>query len=78
MLKTCLARKGSRAMATLAGLTTELDSAGRNELRAGEALWYAGMPSPGRTARRMWPIAIFGLFFGGFAAFWITMAAAGA
>ena len=65
-------------MATLSGLTPELDSAVRGELRDGEELWYAGMPSPARTARKMWPIAIFGLFFGGFAAFWITMAAAGA
>jgi hypothetical protein len=65
-------------MPTLQGLPLELDAAVRNELRTGEELWYAGMPSPGRTARKMWPIAIFGLFFGGFAAFWITMAAAGA
>lgn len=49
----------------------------RRELQAGEELWYAGMPSPAHTGRRMWPIAVFGLFFGGFAAFWITMAAAG-
>jgi hypothetical protein len=65
-------------MAALAGLTAELDAAVRNELRPGEELWYANMPSPGRTARKMWPIVIFGLFFGGFASFWITMAAAGA
>jgi len=65
-------------MTTLAGLTPELDAAVRSELRAGEELWYAGMPSPARTARKMWPVAIFGLFFGGFAAFWISMAAAGA
>jgi len=64
-------------MATLAGLTPELDAAVRNELKTGEDLWYAGMPSPSHTGRRMWPIAIFGVFFGGFAAFWITMAAAG-
>jgi len=61
----------------LADLTPEVDSAVRNELRDGEELWYAGMPSPSRMGRKMWPIAIFGLCFGGFAAFWITMAAAG-
>jgi len=66
------------AMPTLAGLTPDIDAAVRNELRDGEELWYAGMPSPSRMGRKMWPIAIFGLFFGGFAAFWITMAAAGA
>ena len=65
-------------MSTLAGLTPELDAAVRNELREGEELWYAGMPSPSRMGRKMWPIALFGLFFGGFAAFWMTMAAAGA
>ncbi|MFM1867816.1 MAG: hypothetical protein RL591_1224, partial [Planctomycetota bacterium] len=51
-------------MSTIAGLTPELDNAVRSELRDGEELWYAGMPSPSRTARKMWPIAIFGLFFG--------------
>lgn len=66
------------AMPTLAGLTPDIDAAVRNELRDGEELWYAGMPSPSRMGRKMWPIAIFGLFFGGFAAFWMTMAAAGA
>lgn len=65
-------------MPLLPGLTPELDSAVRNELREGEELWYSGMPSPTRMGRKMWPIALFGLFFGGFAAFWITMAAAGA
>ncbi|MEY2796511.1 MAG: hypothetical protein RIR10_2227 [Planctomycetota bacterium] len=64
-------------MSTIAGLTPELDNAVRGELRDGEELWYAGMPSPSRTARKMWPIAIFGLFFGGFAAFWIAGAAWG-
>jgi hypothetical protein len=64
-------------MSTIAGLSSELDTAVRNELRDGEELWYAGMPSPSRTARKMWPIAIFGLFFGGFAAFWISAAAWG-
>ena len=65
-------------MPMLAGLTPELDAAVRNELREGEDLWYAGMPSPSRMGRKMWPIALFGLCFGGFAAFWMTMAAAGA
>jgi hypothetical protein len=64
-------------MPALAGLTPDIDSAVHNELRDGEELWYAGMPSPSRMGRKMWPIALFGLFFGGFAAFWITMAAAG-
>jgi len=64
-------------MATLAGLTPELDAAVRNELREGEELWCAGMPTAKYLARKMWPVALFGLFFGGFAAFWITGAAWG-
>ena len=65
-------------MTSIPGLTVELESSVRNELRDGEELWYAGMPSPKHSARRMWPLALFGVFFGGFAAFWISMAAAGA
>ena len=56
-------------MTSIPGLTVELESAVRNELRDGEELWYAGMPSPKHSARRMWPLALFGVFFGGFAAF---------
>lgn len=59
------------------GLPPDLDAALRDELRAGEELWYSGMPAPRHFARKMWPIAVFGLFFGGFAAFWIASAAAG-
>jgi hypothetical protein len=59
------------------GLPPDLDAALRDELRAGEELWYSGMPAPRHFARTMWPIALFGLFFGGFAAFWIASAAAG-
>jgi hypothetical protein len=63
-------------MNSSAELTLEVDEALRAELRAGEELWYAGMPAPKYAGRKMIPIAVFGLFFGGFAAFWITMAAA--
>lgn len=64
-------------MSSVPGLTPELDTAVRAELRPGEELWYAGMPSPSRSGRKAIPIAVFGLFFGGFAAFWIAMAAGG-
>jgi hypothetical protein len=64
-------------MTSIPGLTVELESSVRNELRDGEELWYAGMPSPEHSARRMWPLALFGVFFGGFAAFWIAGAASG-
>jgi hypothetical protein len=64
-------------MGAITGLTLDLDAAVRGELRPGEELWYAGMPKPWCSARKALPIAVFGLFFGGFAAFWITMAAAG-
>ena len=63
-------------MNSSAELTLEVDEALRAELRAGEELWYAGMPAPKYAGRKMIPIALFGLFFGGFALFWITMAAA--
>jgi len=63
-------------MSLIPGLTPELDTAVRNELRPGEELWYAGLPSPKHSARKMWPVAIFGLFLGGFATFWIAGAAA--
>ena len=65
-------------MTPLAGLSPELDAAVRNELREGEELWYAGTPAAKYLARKMWPVALFGLFFGGFAAFWIAGAAWGA
>jgi hypothetical protein len=61
-------------MTASAELTLELDEALRAELRDGEELWYAGMPAPKYAARKTIPIAVFGLFFGGFAAVWITMA----
>jgi len=63
-------------MNSSAELTLEVDEALRAELRAGEELWYAGMPAPKYAGRKMIPVALFGLFFGGFALFWITMAAA--
>lgn len=58
-------------------LTPELEAAVRGELRPGERLVYAGRPAPKYHARLAWPLSVFGLFFGGFAAFWISMAAAG-
>ena len=64
-------------MRSLSNLTPELDNAVRAELRSGEEIRYAGMPAPKYTARKMWPIAAFGLLFGGFAAFWISAAAWG-
>lgn len=54
----------------------ELETAVRNELRTGEKIKYLGTPDPMRCARRGLPICLFGLFFGGFALFW--MAGAGA
>jgi len=40
----------------------------------GERLIWEAQPIPAIYARSAWPIAIFGLFFGGFAAFWIAAA----
>ncbi|MCE2880991.1 MAG: hypothetical protein LW636_01335 [Planctomycetaceae bacterium] len=61
-------------MSTIDGLTPELDAAVRAELRSGEELWYAGMPSPSIAGRSALPIAVFGMFFGGFALFWMGFA----
>ncbi len=47
----------------------------RGELRSGETLIWAGAPIPWAFAREGLPIALFGLVFGGFAAFWIVAAA---
>lgn len=60
-----------------ASIPQRLDEAVRGELRAGEQVRWLGMPKGSHLARKSLPIALFGLFFGGFAAFWITMAAGG-
>lgn len=65
-------------MATLRELPPELDTAVRNELHTGEELRYAGVPSPWRTALTKLPMALFGLFLGGFALFWTIGAASSA
>ncbi len=47
------------------------------EISGDERLLRAAQPAPIRVALRMIPVSIFGLFFGGFATFWIAAAAAG-
>lgn len=64
-------------MSGLASIPQRLDEAVRGELRAGEQVRWLGMPKGSHLARKSIPIALFGLFFGGFAAFWIAMAAGG-
>jgi hypothetical protein len=44
------------------------------ELEDGERLIWEAQPIPSLYTRSAWPIAFFGLFFGGFAAFWIAAA----
>lgn len=58
-------------------IPAELEYALKNELEGGEEIRWADQPQPMRMATQMIPLCIFGLFFGGFAAFWITMAAVG-
>jgi hypothetical protein len=48
-----------------------------DELNADETLVRAAQPSPVYLAVRSVPVAIFGLFFGGFALFWINAAYTG-
>jgi hypothetical protein len=58
-------------------LDPDMDAAVRGELRAGERLVWVGRPDARRAARSSLGAMIFGLFFAGFAAFWIAGAAAG-
>ena len=44
------------------------------QLAGGERLLWCGTPRPSRVALQALPISLFGIPFGGFAAFWITMA----
>ena len=53
-------------------LSVKLETTLRDELRAGERLLWSGQPRPLRLARAKIPVAVFGLFFGGFAAFWMA------
>ena len=48
------------------------------ELQPGERIVWSGQPLPRAFARGSLPVAVFGLFFGGFAMFWMLMAGGGA
>jgi hypothetical protein len=53
-------------------LPTDLARIVDNELESGETLLWTGQPNPMRSVLGALPIMVFGLFFGGFAAFWIA------
>ena len=53
-------------------LSEKLETILRDELHAGERLLWSGQPRPLRLARAKIPVSVFGLFFGGFAAFWMA------
>jgi hypothetical protein len=55
-------------------LPPEAQSRIAGELQPGEKLIWAAQPIPALYARSGWGLAIFGIFFGGFALFWIAMA----
>jgi hypothetical protein len=67
----------AREVSAGASITRQFDEAVRGELRAGEQVRWLGMPAGWYLGKKLLPVALFGLFFGGFAAFWITMAAGG-
>lgn len=58
--------------ADLASLPAALDAMVRDELADGEKLAWVGRPRAGRMILASVPMAIFGVFFGGFAVFWIA------
>ena len=51
-----------------------LREAVRGELDTNETLLWCGQPAPGSLAIRALPVTLFGVFFFGFALFWMTMA----
>src|SRR5262245_59702742 len=52
----------------------QTDQAVTRQLDPGEGLLWSGWPSPGRMALSAVPAMLFGVPFGGFAAFWMYMA----
>jgi hypothetical protein len=52
----------------------QTDQAVAAQLDPGEGLLWSGSPSPGRMALSAVPAMVFGIPFGGFAAYWIFMA----
>ncbi|WP_435009430.1 hypothetical protein P12x_000682 [Tundrisphaera lichenicola] len=58
----------------LASLPPSLDEMIRAELADDEKLLWVGRPRASRIILPFVPISIFGIFFGGFALFWIAMA----
>lgn len=44
----------------------------QSELRSGESLVWSGAPDPARLSRKAVPLFIFGIFWTGFALFWIA------
>lgn len=59
---------------TLQDLPPDARARVQSELLPGERLAWAAQPVPRLYARGGWAISIFGVFFGGFALFWIAAA----
>lgn len=55
----------------------EVQLLAQKELQSGERLLWAGTGDPKRTALAMLPVSFFGIFFAGFAVFWMWGAAGG-
>ncbi|MGH7131478.1 MAG: hypothetical protein ACREJO_05985 [Phycisphaerales bacterium] len=65
-------------MSTEGLIDTQLQERLTRELQPGERIVWSGQPLPRAFARGSLPVAVFGLFFGGFALFWMLMAGGGA
>lgn len=65
-------------MSTQGLIDTQLQERLSRELQPGERIVWSGQPLPRAFARGSLPVAVFGLFFGGFAIFWMFVAGGGA
>ncbi len=55
-------------------LPADLQARVESELDKGERLLWVGQPNPGRLSRQAVPLVFVGIFFTGFALFWIALA----
>ena len=71
--------RDERAMVIGAGeLSPELRARLDRELEKGERVVWSAAPLPRAYAQGAWALCVFGVVFGGFAVFWMTMAGAAA
>ncbi|MBI3912412.1 MAG: hypothetical protein HY320_15945 [Armatimonadetes bacterium] len=69
-----MTRSGTEEPLMLYDLPLELQRLVGDEIDPRERLLWTGQPRPGRFARQMLPVLLFGIPFFGFAVFWTSMA----